>query len=73
MQLTTHCSNGSTTTILIDYCGVTLNHSIDAQIASIACICDLSVLQNTNSHLHGVDGASSCPEQAHGYQCSTFK
>jgi hypothetical protein len=55
MQLTSNGPDSSTSTHVIDNNGVTLNHAVDVGITAIPSVCDFSVFQNFDGHLHCID------------------
>src|SRR2546423_8788557 len=63
--LTRDCAYCTTSTKVVDDSGITLHSSIHGQITAIACVRDLSILQNHNGHLDGVCCVSSIFQYGH--------
>ena len=64
-------SNGTDTTttpVMIDYEGITFDHSINRQVAAVACICDFAIFEKLDCHLDRVDSRASTTQDGH---CST--
>jgi hypothetical protein len=63
---TSHSADGSTTSQMVHNGSVAFHYAIHSQIASVACVGDLSVLKRLDSSLNSVKGRAAIFQDEHG-------